>query len=241
MFYDRYYAPGSRLIKILKSGGFVHLFRRGIYRFLYQPIIRANPNQTFFFDGKQYRYCLASYNAAFVCERAIEVPIFSGIIASLAGKNTKRVLEIGNVLSHYTPCHWDVVDKYEKAEPVLNVDIEEYNPPNRYDAIVSISTFEHIGFDEEPVDDRKVERCIAHIVDKCLAPKGVLVISIPIGYNKGLDERIRRHALRFDDLKAMIRVHRLNRWVEVPVSDDVFNRAYDMVAKAVVFAYVRKK
>jgi hypothetical protein len=241
MLYDRYYAPGLRLIRILRTGGLVHFIRRGIYRLLYQPFIRANPNPHFFFEGKQYRYCLDSYSAAFVSERAVEVPIFAEMIASRTGKNSKRILEVGNVLSHYMPCDWDVVDKYEKAPRVLNVDVEDFHPVARYDTIVSVSTFEHIGFNEEPRDDLKVERCISHVVHKCLAPKGLLVLSIPIGWNKGLDDRIRRNGFRFDDLKAMIRVHRLNRWVEVPVSDDVFNRAYDMVAQAIIVAYVRKK
>ena len=57
----------------------------------------------------------------------------------------QRILELGNVLSHYYPVHHDIVDKYEKSSGVSNVDIRDFDTSKDYDLVVSISTFEHIG------------------------------------------------------------------------------------------------
>ena len=42
-----------------------------------------------------------------------------------------------------------------KTGRVINEDITYFQPNHKYDLIVSISTFEHIGFDEDPRDTVK--------------------------------------------------------------------------------------
>ena len=85
-------------------------------------------------------------------ERSIEVPIVMEIVNQNKGK---RILEIGNVLSNYYKVSHDIVDKYEKAPNVINQDVVDFKTNEKYDLIVSISTLEHVGWDEEPRDDKK--------------------------------------------------------------------------------------
>ena len=75
-----------------------------------------------------------------------------------------RVLELGHVLSHYVdPSNYGfashtVVDKYETSAManVHNVDIVDFESDALFDLIVSVSTIEHIGWDESPRDPEKV-------------------------------------------------------------------------------------
>src|SRR5579872_7186960 len=75
---------------------------------------------SFEFRGKTYLYFWHRYNATWRNERAVEIPIAREFIAQSRGGN---VLEVGNVLSHYGPVQHDVLDKYEKAEGVINEDV----------------------------------------------------------------------------------------------------------------------
>ena len=83
-----------------------------------------------------------------------------------------RVLEVGNVLSHYRPQQHVVVDKYEQAAGVLNRDVIDLSDLGDFDLIVAVSTLEHVGLDEEPPDPgqarvRRRRRC-----EPCLRPAG---------------------------------------------------------------------
>jgi hypothetical protein len=129
------------------------LFRLAV---LFGRIIAKCDTKPFFeFDGKTRRYFIHPHNNTWMNERMVEIPIVSDLVKQNAGKN---ILEIGNVIKHYMPdATHTVVDKYEKSDGVLNCDIIDYQPPaengadaafHGYDLIISISTFEHIGFDE---------------------------------------------------------------------------------------------
>ena len=125
----------------------------------------------------------------------------------------KRIIEVGNALSHYFPVDHDVVDKYEEGEGIINQNIVDYRPPKRYDLVVSISTLEHFGWDEEPKDPEKIPRAVAHM-QGLLAPGGKLVLSVPLGYNPGLDAPLEAGELPFRERHHFKRVPR-DRWVEV--------------------------
>jgi cyclopropane fatty-acyl-phospholipid synthase-like methyltransferase len=43
-----------------------------------------------------------------------------------------------------------------KKGGMINEGVVDFHPSKRYDIIVSISTFEHIGLDEKPKDPKKV-------------------------------------------------------------------------------------
>lgn len=137
--------------------------------------------KAFCYNGKSLRYFCHWYNTTFLNERAVEVAAAIELLKIHQGKN---VLEIGNVLSHYTDIPRQVLDKYEKGEGVIHEDIVDFHPDTQYDLIVSVSTLEHVGFDETPKDPAKFARAVRH-VKTMLKPGGTLFVTIPVGYNPG--------------------------------------------------------
>lgn len=119
------------------------------------------------------------YNSTASNERAIELPIAFDFIAGHT-----NVLEVGNVLGHYQDRTWACVDKYEQAPGVTNLDVLDIS--GTYDRIVSVSTIEHVGWDEPTRDPAKAIRAITHL-RSLLAPGGALLITIPTGWNSFLD------------------------------------------------------
>lgn len=180
----------------------------------YWAVGRRRRGRTFEFDGRRFAYFVAAYNKTWENERAVELPI--GVHA-LQRHADGRILEVGNVLKHYVNSPHDVVDKYERSTRTFRVDVLDFQPAQPYDLIVSLSTFEHIGFDEEVRDPDKVTRAIAHVTG-LLAPGGELLISAPLGYNASLDALAQRNELGFDEMLFLKRVSDDNRWIEVSAS-----------------------
>lgn len=155
---------------------------------------------SFVFNGRGYPYLRHEYNAAWTNERAVEVPIvYYGYVNG--APHPDGVLEVGDVLSHYFPFKHDVVDKFE-GDTTIRKDIVDFVPDHPYDTIVSISTFEHIGFDsyhgKEARDPDKVIRALA-CVRSFLSPGGTAVITFPLGYNPQLDGHWKSGILGFDE------------------------------------------
>ncbi|WP_449419482.1 hypothetical protein [Phormidium nigroviride] len=148
----------------------------------------------FVFQGKELSYNRIQFNNP--SERAVEVAIAFDFLANLDSK--KRILEVGNVLSHYENTLSDylgiksreIIDKYEIDIGVDNQDLISFLSPEKYNAIVSISTVEHIGQGAEPsgnygqaVESRDLEeplKAIAKIYD-LLAVGGKALITVPFG------------------------------------------------------------
>lgn len=188
--------------------------------YLYYKIFRSFA--VFKFQQVSYHYFLSSYNFTWENERIIEVPIIWRLVKESYGE---KILEVGNVLSHYFCVKHDVVDKYEKTGGVINEDITYFQPNHKYDLIVSISTFEHIGFDEPPKDPHKIIDAIKN-VRNLLAPGGKAVITLPLGYHSELDNLLREEKIQFDEKYCLKRISRLNSWQEVKW-DGVHNPTYD--------------
>ncbi|HVT57368.1 MAG TPA: hypothetical protein VHR45_03125 [Thermoanaerobaculia bacterium] len=156
--------------------------------------------RTFTFQSRTYSYFVHEYNLTWSNERGVEIPIVQALVASHRGK---RILEVGNVLSHYFAIDHEVLDKFERGWPVINQDVVAFRPAARYDLIVSISSLEHVGWDEGPRDPTKVLRAIENLRG-LLAAGGQLVVTLPVGYNPDLDALLeagaipfcRRHCLR---------------------------------------------
>lgn len=148
-------------------------------------LIPLLPERSFQFQGRSYRQFYHRYNVTWANERAVEVPIARGHLEGLA---PERVLEVGNVMSHYQPVRHQVLDKFERRPGVINADITEYRPERDYDLILSISTFEHIGFDDDPGPGSapKILAAINHC-RRFLAPGGRLVLTAAPGYNREFD------------------------------------------------------
>ncbi|MFC1562392.1 hypothetical protein ACFL4Q_05295 [candidate division KSB1 bacterium] len=136
----------------------------------------------------------------------------------------KKILEIGNVLRHYFPCDHTVIDKFEKAPGVRNIDIIDLNTSEKYDLIVSISTLEHVGYDEDQKNHNKISRAI-DILKKCKSDTGTLIITLPLGYNADLDSMIKNNELNIHNLFFLKRISRNNIWVET-VYKDIENCKY---------------
>lgn len=167
--------------------------------------------RSFHFGGQRYRYFVHHYNATWRNERAVEVPI---IYHELMKHSEKKILEVGNVLSHYFSVTHPVLDKYEQATGVINKDIVEYVPSDSYDLIISISTLEHVGFDEEPQDANKIQKAISTMIG-WLQPGGKLLVTVPVGYNPHLDELLRTDSLPFTHYRYLQRMTADNQWKEV--------------------------
>lgn len=139
--------------------------------------------------GTAYQYLDHTYNDTRTNERAVEVPMALNWVFAHPG----RGLEVGNVLSHYWPsANWPVVDAFERAHGVINVDIMDYHPQERFNWIVSISTVEHIGWDEAMPIERDVTKSLAAIAHmrSLLAPGGQMLLSFPTGIHPGLDAAV---------------------------------------------------
>ncbi len=141
--------------------------------------------KSFEYDGKNYRYLFHPLNTTWLNARAVEIPIFIDIINT----HTKsKILEIGNVLNHYIDHSHDVLDLYEQYPGVTNEDAAYFIPNSKYDLIISISTMEHIGRDDESQNSAKALTAINNILNNMLNPSGIFIFSIPLGYNIDLDK-----------------------------------------------------
>lgn len=156
---------------------------------IFRKVFRKN--STFTHDGRKHNYFAHPYNATWLNERAVEIPV---IVEQIRKYNSISVLEIGNVTSHYFKTSHIVIDKYESSSMAVPVDIMDYNPGRQFDCIVSISTIEHVGWDEVPRDKQKHRRAIERILT-WLAPGGKLFVTIPLGYNPSIDADIFSGAL----------------------------------------------
>ena len=167
--------------------------------------------KTFVFRGRKYSYFHHFYNTTWYNERAVEIPIILDIVEGNLGK---EILEVGNVLSHYINIAHDVIDKFESGVHVTNEDAAEFKSTKLYDLIVSISTIEHVGWDETPRDDTKILRALDNL-RSLLSENGVMIITLPSGYNLILDKLLNSKVIQFDDQYCLKRVSKSNEWVEV--------------------------
>lgn len=183
-------------------------------------------NNRFVFNGKEYRYFI--HYRSWASERVVEIPIVLNYI-----KEDKRILEVGNVLSQFVRLKWDVVDKFERGNGIINEDIIEFKPGEKYDLIISISTLEHIGFNEdvgggEKPDGKcsidKIKQSIDNLKD-CLTPYGMMVTTVPLGYNKEMDIHLFDDKLGFNEIYLLKRISKWNIWKEVKI-DEVVNPQY---------------
>lgn len=177
---------------------------------------------SFTFNKKKYQYFYHPSNLTWNNERTIEVPIFQYILKKA---KDKKVLEVGNVMGQYFYHNHDVVDKYEKAVNVVNEDIITFNPKKKYDLIISISTLEHVGFDEKKKDKTKVLKGMTNLLSH-LKRGGKFIYSIPIDYNTNMDELLKNHKMPYDEAFYLKRVTKDNRWQQT-TREFALNKKYN--------------
>ena len=195
----------------------------------YFYIIFKSP-RSFTFQGRSYDYFYHRYNATWRGERTVEVPIIWEIVKENADKT---VLEVGNVLSRYYSVNHDIVDKYEKVDGVINQDIVDFQPTKKYNLIFSISTLEHVGWEEkdEPKDPLKILRAIDKLKE-ILATEGKIVVTLPLGYNPQMDKLLKDNRIQFNRKLCLKKIARDNQWQEV-AWEDIQNSKYNDPFKAV--------
>lgn len=164
---------------------------------------------TFPFDGAQLELLAHPHNTTWLNERTVEIPVALHVLEALPDA---RVLEVGNVLANYCDHRHEVVDKYERAAGVMNTDIVDFHPDGAYDLVVSISTIEHIGWDEDVREPEKIQLALEHL-RSLLAPGGMLLVTVPAGYNPWLDQALRDGRVAFEELHAFRRAGRSLRWI----------------------------
>ena len=187
----------------------LRIWRRALLCAYYR---RFKSGRTFNVRGVDYAYFYHPYNQTYANERAVEIALVWPIVQRVP---PERVLEVGNVLNHYFPTRHDVVDKYERGPGVQNVDVVDFSPTRPYDLIVSISTLEHVGFNEQPLEPEKPWRAIRNL-QRALSPQGRLVITVPLGANPHLDRMLDEGRIPLDDPVCLRRISRDNRWRQVP-------------------------
>lgn len=136
----------------------------------------------FKFNGEEYPYFHHPKNNTKVNERIVEVPVIRKVIEGKRG----ATLEVGNVLGQYLGRRWATIDLVEKEKGVTNIDVMAYKG-GPFDLIVSISTFEHVGWDYGKKIPTRAGDAVLHCQD-LLMPGGRLVFTIPMGYHPVLDE-----------------------------------------------------
>lgn len=194
--------------------------------------VRFVKNETFRFDGKDYRYFYHAYNHTWVNERAAEVPIVLEAVKNESGE----VLEIGNVLKHYYSLPHDVLDKYEVGKGIINQDVVDCKLKKKYDLIISISTMEHVGWDETIKDENKIPRALDHL-RKYLKPGGRMIVTVPIRYNPFLDKHLENG--KFFSRAVFLRRGMFNTWRELPWSQARnLNYAREISARGLAILYI---
>jgi hypothetical protein len=203
----------STPLRLLSKKGVWYVAKKAFYQFLFQRLHRLLKPEWFTYGERRLAYCNQRYNLAFSNERSIEIPVAQHFLRACGNV---RVLEIGNVMSHYVPgVTWDIVDKYEKCKGVTNEDILEFHPTVPYDRIFSISTLEHIGYDEKVKNSDKIREVLQHIKNNVLTSGGCMFVTFPLGWNPELDKDFNMRNLPFDTFKLFRRIGWRNTWEEV--------------------------
>ena len=180
----------------IRRFGFAQLFLKPVRTVIAPLVIPLLRERAVEFRGDSVPLVYARHNVTWANERCVELALARQF---LAGVPAEQILEVGNVTPYYFGGGHTVVDKYEPG--TLQVDIVDFESDRRFDLILSISTFEHIAFDEpggpEEADgtggpDAVAEK-IRAALGRCLgllAPGGTFAITVPMGYNPALDAMI---------------------------------------------------
>jgi hypothetical protein len=149
-------------------------------------------------------------------ERRAEVPV--GLDFLRSALPTHLVLEVGNVLGPYGAPRREVIDLYERGPGIVNEDIVKFAPGHRYDRIVSISTLEHVGFDEPVQESGKFRAALDHLLHDLLTPGGWFLATVPLGYNPEVDRFVLGSAPPGVTITCLRRTSAFNEWSEMAPS-----------------------
>jgi len=78
---------------------------------------------------------------------------------------------------------------------------------------------EHIGWDEEPREPRKILRTLENLRLNCFASGGKMVITLPLGQNPELDKLLDKGKIDLGKQYYMKRISKSKEWIEVEWND----------------------
>lgn len=172
---------------------------------------RLTRTRTFTLGGRGYPYLRHRYLDTASSERAVELPVALALLHEAQAAPARRVLEVGDVLTHHAWSDHLVVDLYGRRPGVVNEDIASFTG-GPFDLVLSVSTVEHIGWDESPRDVDKAARAVGHMVS-LLAPGGEMLVTIPVGYHRFLDDAVTDGRLNPTRIAWLVRTG-VRRWTE---------------------------
>ena len=147
------------------------------------------------------------YNDTAKNERAVEL---AAAFRWLQNRDPSAGLEVGNVLSHYRPAQHRIIDRWEEAEGVENLDV--FDVRGEYPWVVAISTLEHVRLDEPEQDQWGAVRALFHL-RTLVQEGGGLFVTVPLGWNMRLDD----YLLRWPGCtRACTFVREGGGWVQTP-------------------------
>lgn len=141
----------------------------------------------FHYHGRELTGFVHEYNTTAQNERAVELAIAEQWLAEFGAGDG---LEVGHVLGHYGWSGHRVVDLHERATGVENLDV--FDVGGRFEWIVSISTIEHVGWDEDRLPGKAIA-AIDHL-RTLLLPGGAMLVTVPTGWNPALDQYLAQGA-----------------------------------------------
>lgn len=227
----------SNLSKIRKNPyiRFIFVVIPSYMRYNYYRL--SDKSRSFMFQGQKYKYFNHWYNTTWNDERCVEIPIVCKFIYE---NNQNNILEIGNVLNHYFKIDHDIVDKYEKGKGVINEDVVNFQTAKKYSLIVSISTLEHVGWDETPRNPEKIFKALDHLKE-LLVPGGKLVVTLPMGQNSALDKYLETGDVKFTKNFYLKRISKSNKWIELKSGFTNAKYNYPFPAANVVYIGIYQK
>ncbi len=209
----------ARLRTALAEKGMGHVLRRAVPVVLGRVAEAAHglacrhlKSRRFTLGGRSYPYFSSQVSpVSWASERTVELPV---VLEILGDRPRARVLEVGNVLKVFVEGGHDVLDKYDPTPGIIRTDIVGFRPERPYDVVVCISTLEHVGWDFGEARDPGRALAAFKALRGCLAPGGLLVATVPLGYNEALDRMIDEGAVCFDRRLCLRRLGWRNAWRE---------------------------
>ena len=158
----------------------------------------------FVFKNEKINYIFHSHNNKGLTERTAELAIAKFYLSTFKPKN---LLEIGNVTYYYynefigTYQKKTVVDLGENDSVVIKEDIAKFKPSNKFDFILSVSTFEHM--DEEDFrplnfdysNNTVAAKNIIYCYENLLEEGGCMLLTAALGWTKEWDRTFKSDIL----------------------------------------------
>jgi hypothetical protein len=143
-------------------------------------------------------------------ERRIEVAIGHHF---LQRHYSDYIFEFGNTMSQYVGGVRVIVDLTDYEYGAYTIDIMDFHPGEKFDSILSISTFEHVGMEDGSNDLSRSIRSVRH-VQSMLRPGGEMLATWALGYNHKLDQALFSGVLGFNKVIFYRRLDAENNWQE---------------------------